>query len=45
MPADAVRRVHTFCRVCNAMCGIVVEVEGDTVLRVTGDPDHPVSAG
>jgi anaerobic selenocysteine-containing dehydrogenase len=27
------------------MCGIVVEVEGDRVLRVSGDPDHPVSAG
>ncbi|MGH8973127.1 MAG: molybdopterin-containing oxidoreductase family protein [Acidimicrobiia bacterium] len=45
MPADGVRQVHTFCRVCNAMCGIVVEVDGDTVLRVAGDPDHPVSAG
>ncbi|MGH8991469.1 MAG: molybdopterin-containing oxidoreductase family protein [Acidimicrobiia bacterium] len=43
--ADGLRQVHTFCRVCNAMCGIVVDVEGDRVLRVSGDPDHPVSAG
>jgi anaerobic selenocysteine-containing dehydrogenase len=27
------------------MCGIVVHVDGDRVVRVTGDPDHPVSEG
>ena len=30
---------------CQAMCGIVVHVDGDRVVRVTGDPDHPVSEG
>lgn len=39
------RLVHSFCRMCNAMCGIVVHVDGDRVVRVTGDPDHPVSEG
>ncbi len=37
--------VHSFCRMCQAMCGIVVHVDGDRVVRVTGDPDHPVSEG
>lgn len=27
------------------MCGIVVHVDGDRVVRVSGDPDHPVSEG
>jgi len=30
---------------CNAMCGIVVHVDGDRVTKVAGDPDHPVSEG
>jgi len=35
----------TYCRICAAACGIVVTVEGDRVLRVRGDADHPVSRG
>ena len=30
---------------CQAMCGIVVHVDGDRVVRVTGDAAHPVSQG
>lgn len=50
MTADAVpggdrRSVRSFCRLCQAMCGIVVDVAGDRVLRVSGDPEHPVSEG
>ncbi|HLF41265.1 MAG TPA: hypothetical protein VI854_07305, partial [Acidimicrobiia bacterium] len=41
----AARQVRTFCRMCNAMCGIVVHVDGDRVTKVGGDPDHPVSEG
>ncbi len=41
----SVRRVTTFCRICPGLCGIVVDVEGDRVLKVSGDPDHPISAG
>lgn len=36
---------RSFCRICAAACGIVVEVDGDRVLSVRGDRDHPVSAG
>lgn len=36
---------HTFCRVCNAMCGLVVTTVDDRVTRVRGDDDHPLSRG
>lgn len=35
----------SFCRICNAMCGIVVTVAGDQVTRVRGDAEHPLSRG
>jgi anaerobic selenocysteine-containing dehydrogenase len=37
--------VRSFCRICTAICGILVEVDGDNVLRVRGDRDHPLSHG
>jgi anaerobic selenocysteine-containing dehydrogenase len=40
-----VRTVRSFCRICTAICGILVDVEGDEVVRVRGDPDHPLSHG
>jgi anaerobic selenocysteine-containing dehydrogenase len=39
------RTVRSFCRICTAICGIVVEVAGDRVVRVRGDEDHPLSHG
>jgi anaerobic selenocysteine-containing dehydrogenase len=39
------RTVRSFCRLCSAFCGILIDVEGDQVLRVRGDPDHPLSRG
>jgi len=35
---------HT-CMLCEAVCGLTVEVEGDSVERVRGDPDDPFSRG
>jgi anaerobic selenocysteine-containing dehydrogenase len=35
----------SFCRICNAMCGILVTLEGDRVVRVRGDTEHPLSEG
>jgi anaerobic selenocysteine-containing dehydrogenase len=40
-----VRTVRSFCRVCTSVCGILVDVDGDEVLRVRGDRDHPLSHG
>src|SRR5215211_4943630 len=37
--------VRSFCRVCTSVCGILVDVEGDEVIRVRGDQDHPFSRG
>ena len=35
----------SYCRICAAACGIVVTVDGNRVVRVRGDEDHPVSRG
>ena len=40
----ATRKV-TFCRICEASCGLVAEVEGERVLRLLPDADHVVSKG
>jgi anaerobic selenocysteine-containing dehydrogenase len=39
------RTVHRQCTLCEAHCGIDVEVEGDRVLRITGDAQDPISRG
>jgi anaerobic selenocysteine-containing dehydrogenase len=36
---------RSFCRFCHAMCGIEVDVEGERVLAVRGDREHPISRG
>jgi anaerobic selenocysteine-containing dehydrogenase len=35
----------TFCRVCEPSCGLVAEVEGDALVRLRPDNDHPVTKG
>jgi anaerobic selenocysteine-containing dehydrogenase len=37
--------VVSFCRICNAMCGIVVTREGERIVRVRGDESHALSRG
>src|SRR3954447_13122080 len=37
--------VHRQCTLCEAHCGIDVEVEGDVVVRITGDAEDPISRG
>jgi len=39
------RTVRSFCRICTAICGILVDVEGDQVLKVRGDKENPLSHG
>ncbi|UJA20238.1 molybdopterin-dependent oxidoreductase [Thermoleophilia bacterium SCSIO 60948] len=41
----ATKTVHRLCTLCEAHCGISVEVDGDRVLRITGDKDDPMSKG
>jgi anaerobic selenocysteine-containing dehydrogenase len=37
--------VRSFCRFCQALCGIVVTVDDDRITRVRGDDEHPISQG
>jgi anaerobic selenocysteine-containing dehydrogenase len=39
------RTVATACRICAVACGTLVELDGDDVIRVAGDPDDPWSKG
>lgn len=41
----ATTRSRSFCRLCPAYCGIVVTCDGDRVVKVQGDREHPVSEG
>lgn len=41
----ATQTVYRQCNLCEAHCGITVEVDGRDVLRITGDPDDPTSEG
>ena len=41
----ATKTVHRQCNLCEAHCGITVEVDGAEVLRITGDKDDPTSKG
>jgi anaerobic selenocysteine-containing dehydrogenase len=45
MAEPEVRTVRSFCRICTAICGILVDVADDEVVRVRGDQDHPLSHG
>lgn len=37
--------VTTFCRICEVLCGLEVDVDGDTVVDLRPDPAHVATAG
>jgi len=39
------RVVRSSCRGCHGVCQVLVHMEGDRVVKVTGDPDSPTSRG
>ncbi|MDO7833691.1 molybdopterin-dependent oxidoreductase [Sphingobium sp. HBC34] len=41
----ASKQIKTYCRICNSACGLIADVDGDTVLSVRGERDHPLSGG
>src|ERR1022692_496507 len=45
MSEPETQTIKSFCRICTAICGIVVDVVGDEVVRVRGDKEHPLSKG
>ena len=40
-----IRTERSYCRICTSMCGILVDMEGEKVVRVRGDRDYPVTHG
>ena len=36
---------HRVCHLCEAMCGLVIQTEGDQVTDIRGDKDDPLSRG
>jgi len=45
LPAASRRTVASLCCYCGTGCGVRVETDGNAVLSVAGDPDHPSSRG
>lgn len=37
--------VRTTCRICESRCGVLVETDGDRVLGIKADGEHPISRG
>ncbi len=40
---DEIRR--SYCGLCHPRCGTLLHISDDRVVKVTGDPDHPVTRG
>ena len=36
---------HTFCRICESLCGLEVDVEGGRVVAARPDPQHVATGG
>ncbi|MDB4967051.1 MAG: Formate dehydrogenase-O, major subunit protein [Myxococcales bacterium] len=45
LASGPVERIRTYCRICEAACGLVAEVQGGQVHRLLPDTEHPVSRG
>ena len=43
--ADGARTHFRTCHLCEAMCGIAIELEGDRIVAIRGDEDDPFSRG
>ena len=39
------RIIRTTCGICQIGCGVLAYVSDDRVLRIEGDPDHPLNRG
>ncbi len=43
--ADVARTHFRTCHLCEAMCGIAIDLEGDRIVAIRGDKDDPFSRG
>lgn len=39
------RELRTYCRICEAHCGLVAELEGERLVALRADKQHPLSRG
>jgi assimilatory nitrate reductase catalytic subunit len=44
-PATTARETRSTCCYCGVGCGVVIRSEGDRIVDVRGDPDHPANFG
>ncbi len=45
MSTEETTTVRTFCRICEPSCGLVAHVEGEQLVKLSPDRDHPVTEG
>jgi len=43
--SEATRTVRGACNLCEAICGLTFEVQGERIISIKGDPDDPLSRG
>lgn len=43
--ATGTHTVRSACRMCHGVCQVLIHMEGDRVVRISGDPDSPTSRG
>jgi len=36
---------RSYCKICTNQCGVIIEVLGNQIVKVKGDPSHPLSKG
>ncbi|WP_230397398.1 molybdopterin-dependent oxidoreductase [Novisyntrophococcus fermenticellae] len=42
---ESYKRVKTCCRACISNCGVIVHMKNGRVIKLEGDPEHPMSKG
>ncbi len=45
MQASTLQEIKTTCCYCGVGCGVLVQTDGEEILGVRGDPDHPANFG
>jgi anaerobic selenocysteine-containing dehydrogenase len=38
-------QARSYCRVCTTQCGIIVDLDGERIVKVRGDREHPLTKG
>lgn len=42
---ETAREVTTVCPYCSCGCGLICYVQGERLISISGDPDHPINEG